>query len=330
MKVIIPVAGNATRLRPHTWTTPKALLNVAGKPMIEHVFDSLKGIEVSEYIFITGYLGEQFEKYMAEKHPNFECVFIEQKTMNGPGAAINLARDKITEPTLIVYVDTVFDADMSSIGKKDFKYDGMIWAQHREDYQRFGVMVIDEDECMTKMVEKPSEPISKLANIGVYYMHNFELFGKCLDKMMASPPTTKGEYFLTDAFQYMVDESAKIKIEPVKGWYDCGMHYTILDTNKTLLDIRGSKNDGMIENSEIIEPVFIEEGATIKNSKIGPHVSIHKDTVINNSTISNSIIDPEVIINDSKIQESVIGSKAVLESVNGKFIIGADSKVRGD
>lgn len=330
MKVIIPVAGKATRLRPHTWTTPKALLNVAGKPMIEHLFDELKNVEVSEYIFITGYLGDHFKSYMAEKHPNFKCVFYEQKTMNGPAGAIDLAKHHITEPVLIVYVDTVFKADLSMIGKEDFPYDGMIWGEEVEDYQRFGVMITDDNDMLTKIIEKPSEPISKLANIGMYYMHNYKHFLDCFNKVMSAPPQKNGEYYPVDAFQIMADEKSKIKIVKAEGWFDCGKHETLIETNQRLLDIYGSINNGIIENSEIIEPVFIESGVTIKNSKIGPHVSIHKNSLIENSTIINSIINSDVLINNSNLTESVIGEKAVIKFNKGKLLIGADAKLRGE
>ncbi|HSR14349.1 MAG TPA: nucleotidyltransferase family protein, partial [Gemmatimonadales bacterium] len=196
MQVIIPLAGKGTRLRPHTHLVPKPLLKVAGRPVMDWVMDRLEGLDVSELIFITGHLKEQVEDYALARYP-YPSRFIEQKVQDGTAGAVNLARPHVTEPVLIIFVDTVFEADLTLITRS--KADGIIWAKEVEDYQRFGVIVTRPDGTMERIVEKPSEPVSKLANIGVYYVRDHELLFEGIHHVLKSPPGKGGEYFLTDA-----------------------------------------------------------------------------------------------------------------------------------
>ena len=211
MQVIIPLAGKGTRLRPHTHLVPKPLLKVAGRPVMDWVMDTLSGLDVTELIFITGHLKEQVEEYARARYP-IPSRFIEQKVQDGTAGAVNLARQFVREPILIVFVDTVFEADLTLINRTNA--DGIIWAKEVEDYQRFGVVVTDKDGYMTKIVEKPSTPISKLANIGLYYIKDTAALWRGIDHTLASP-TNKGEYYLTDAFQHMIENGKKTV--PVKG-----------------------------------------------------------------------------------------------------------------
>ena len=190
MQVIIPLAGKGTRLRPHTHLTPKPLLKVAGRPVMDWVMDRLEGLNIEELIFITGHLKEQVEAYARSRYP-IPSRFIEQKVQDGTAGAINLARPFVHGPVLIIFVDTVFEADLTLINRVDA--DGIIWAREVEDYQRFGVVVTDKDGYMTRIVEKPSTPISKLANIGLYYIRDVESLWKGIDSTMAAPDN-KGEY----------------------------------------------------------------------------------------------------------------------------------------
>src|SRR5688500_14636506 len=167
MQVIIPLAGKGTRLRPHTHIVPKPLLKVAGRPVMDWVMDRLEGLDVTELIFITGHLKEQVEAHARARYP-LPSRFIEQKVQDGTAGAINLARPHVREPVLIIFVDTVFDADLTLVNRVDA--DGIIWTKEVDDYQRFGVVVTDPRGYMTRIVEKPSEPISRLANIGLYYI----------------------------------------------------------------------------------------------------------------------------------------------------------------
>ena len=205
MQVIIPLAGKGTRLRPHTHLVPKPLLKVAGRPVMDWVMDRLEGLDITELIFITGHLKEQVEEF-ARKRYRIPSRYIEQKVQDGTAGAINLARPYVTGPVLIIFVDTVFEADLSLVKRTDA--DGIIWAKEVEDYQRFGVVVTDAKGYMTKIVEKPSTPISKLANIGLYYIKATDSLWQGIDHVLANP-ANKGEWYLTDAFQWMIDHGKR-------------------------------------------------------------------------------------------------------------------------
>src|SRR5881396_2336270 len=235
MKVIIPLAGKGTRLRPHTYLTPKPMMKVAGKPVMSYVLDELKRLgNVEQIIYITGHLKEKVEEY-ARTETDIPSVFIEQKIQDGTAGAIALAREYVDQPVLIIFVDTIFDADLTKV--KSVDADGIIWVKEVEDYQRFGVVVSDKDGFMTKIVEKPKTPVSKRANIGLQYVANWKLMFEGIDYVMQQP-ANQGEFYLTDAFQYMVDRGAKLKVEDVEGWYDAGKIDTLLETNRIMLEKR--------------------------------------------------------------------------------------------
>jgi glucose-1-phosphate thymidylyltransferase len=325
MKVIIPLAGKGTRLRPHTHVTPKPMMRVAGKPVMSYVLDELRDLGgVDEIIYITGHLKEKVEDF-ARKSLDIPSVFIEQKVQDGTAGAIALARDYIDQPVLIIFVDTIFDADLSVINRTDA--DGIIWTKVVEDYQRFGVVVTDKDGNMTKIVEKPKTPISKAANIGLYYIRNWKLLFEGIDHVLAAPKN-QGEYFLTDAFQYMIDKGAKIKVIDVEGWYDAGKIETMLETNQTMLEKGRARKPASSDGNTIVDPVYIEDNVTLKGSTIGPNVSIGTGSVIENSKVSHSIVGTNSRIARSTISNSLVGDDTVLDGVTGEVTVGDHSEVR--
>ena len=309
IKVIIPLAGKGTRMRPHTHTKAKPLLPVAGKPVLDHVIDCLKGLDISEYIFITGHLKEQIEEHITKTY-KFKAHFIEQKVKDGPAGAVKLAEPYIDEPVLIVYVDTIFDVNLDVI--KTSKDDGIIWAQEVEDYQRFGVIVTNEHGYMKRIVEKPREPISRLANIGLYYMQNYQQMYEGIHHIYDQKLTTKGEYFTVDAFQYMVDHGAKIKIEPVKGWYDCGAPETTLASNAILLKRHHAIKSPLTE-TKIIEPVYIGEHCTVQGCTIGPNVSIADDCTLITAALRDCIVDKGSTVKNISLAGSILGEQVIVE-----------------
>jgi glucose-1-phosphate thymidylyltransferase len=325
MKVIIPLAGKGTRLRPHTHVTPKPMMRVAGKPVMSYVLDELRELgNVEEIIYITGHLKEKVEDF-ARKSLDVPSVFIEQKVQDGTAGAIALARERVDQPVLIIFVDTIFDADLSVVNRTDA--DGIIWTKEVEDYQRFGVVVTDADGNMTKIVEKPTTPISKRANIGLYYIKNWKLLFEGIDHVLASPQN-KGEYYLTDAFQYMIDKGAKIQVIDVEGWYDAGKIETMLETNETMLTKGRARRPADVNGSTIVDPVYIEDGVTLKNSTIGPNVSIGKGSVIDGSEIAHTIVGTGSKISRSKLKNSLVGDDTVLDGIVGEVTIGDNSEVR--
>ena len=325
MKVIIPLAGKGTRLRPHTHLTPKPMLKVAGKPVISYLLDDLKSLGgIAQIVYITGHLKEKVEDY-ARREYDFPAVFVEQTVQNGTATAVDLARPYVDQPVLIIFVDTIFDADLSLVHTTDA--DGIIWVKEVEDYQRFGVVLTDANGFMTKIVEKPSTPISKRANIGLYYIKNWKLLYEGISSVMTQP-SNKGEYYLTDAFQYMIDHGAKIKVVDVDGWYDAGKLDTLLDTNRAMLERGRAKRPATVPTgSKIIDPVYIEEGVTLTDAIVGPNVSIHAGAVIERSTLRDTIIGSKSQIRDCSLTGSLVGDEVVLEGVKGQVTVGDQSEV---
>lgn len=326
MKVIIPLAGKGTRLRPHTHVTPKPMLRIAGKPVMDYVMDDVKRLgDVEQVIYVTGHLKEKVEEH-ARRDIGLPAVFVEQKVQDGTAGAVALARPYVDQPVLIIFVDTIFDADLSIV--KDTDADGIIWTKEVEDYQRFGVVVTDAEGNMTRIVEKPSEPISKRANIGLYYIRNWQLLYEAIDHVLTQPKN-KGEYYLTDAFQYMIDHGAKIRVVDVAGWYDAGQVETLLDTNRVMLEKGRARRPASLDASAtIVEPVYIEDGATIRDSTVGPNVSISAGTTIEGSTIRDSIVGAQSRVTGSRLHDSIVGDAVKVEGLTGSVTVGDHSEVR--
>jgi glucose-1-phosphate thymidylyltransferase len=301
MKVIIPVAGEGKRLRPFTDVKPKPLLLVAGKPMLDHIMEKILPLEPSEVVFITGYLGHMIQDHVRKYEPatNIRCV--EQKVMNGPGAAIWLANDTFDDELLIDYGDTLFDTDLSVI--KDCQDDGIIWTYTVDDPSRFGVIVTDNDDYIVRMVEKPKEYVSNLVNIALYYVRNTRLFKEALEHVMRNAVPGK-EIYLTEAFTYMIEHGAKLKAVPCPGWFDCGTPEAMLDANETLLADNHKHNH---PQNIIIPPVNIHPSAVVNDSIIGPHVSIGPNAVVRQATLSDCIVEMNATVEDIELREAIVG-----------------------
>jgi glucose-1-phosphate thymidylyltransferase len=327
VKVVIPLAGKGTRLRPHTHTVPKPLLEVAGKAVLDYVVeDVVERLEVEQLVFITGHLKEQVEAHV-EAHYSVSSVFIEQEVQNGTAGAIKLAQPHVDGPVLIIFVDTVFDADLSVIDAHP-DVDGFIWAKEVEDYQRFGVIVTDEEGMMTRIVEKPKEPISRLANIGLYFLRDHRLLFEGIDHTLAADPYL-GEYFLTDALQYMVDNGSRIRVLEVEGWYDCGKPETLLATNLHLLETGRALRPSDTGDSTVSGPVRIESGVELSGSVIGPNVSLGRGSRIHGSRLSNCIVGEGAVIEDCELSESLIGSNVQIRGLRGTVLLGDHSAAFG-
>lgn len=329
MKVIIPLAGKGTRLRPHTHITPKPMLKVAGKPVMAYILDDLKALgTVSQIIYITGHLKEKVEAYVRAEY-DFPSVFVEQKVQDGTAGAVKLAQKYVNEPVLIIFVDTIFDTDLRVVNSTEA--DGIIWTKEVEDYQRFGVVVTDADGNMTKIVEKPKTPISKRANIGLYYVRNWKLMYEGIDHVL-SQPKNQGEYFLTDAFQYMIEKGARIKVIDVAGWYDAGKLDTLLETNRVMIE-RKRRHRGFAQigaDVRVTEPVDIAEGAKVSDSAIGPNVSIGAGCVIAGSTLRDTIVGDGATIRSSTLKNSLIGEATIIDGFEGELTVADHSEVRGN
>src|SRR6266550_3583337 len=294
MKVIMPMAGKGTRLLPLTKRVPKPLVNVAGRPVMDYVMDALERAgQLEELIIITGHLKEKVEAYV-RKNYKITARFIQQKVLEGTAGAVNLARPYVDGPVIVIFVDTLFDADLSIV--KNTTADGIIWTKEVEDYQRFGVVVTDKQGHMTKIVEKPNTPISKRANIGLQYVKDWRTLFDGIEHVLKNVPGKGGEFYLTDAFQYMVDKGKKLFVSEVGGWYD-----------------RGKRPAKVSSDVKIKEPVYIEDGVTLKDATIGPNVAVEAGSSIEGSTVANSILGKGVQVKNAKVAGSVIGDKQVIE-----------------
>ena len=327
MKVIIPLAGKGTRLRPHTHLVPKPMLKIAGKPVMAYILEDLERLGgVEQVVYVTGHLKEKVEAY-AKSQFSLPAVFVEQVVQDGTAGAVKLAQPYVDQDVLIIFVDTIFETDLSVIKTTDA--DGIIWVKEVEDYQRFGVVVTDKDGNMTKIVEKPSTPISKRANIGLYYVKNWKLLYEGIDHVLTQPKN-KGEYYLTDAFQYMIDKGAKLKVVDVEGWYDAGKLDTLLETNKIVLEKGAARRPKQVEASVTIhDPVYVEDGVTLSNATIGPNVTLGKGSTVESSTLTDTIVGSKCTIKRSTLHNSLIGDDVVIEGMRGELTVSDHSEIRG-
>ncbi len=322
MKAIIPAAGIGSRLRPHTHTAPKALLHVAGKPILGHIIDELLAHNIRELVLIVGFLGEMIVDYVNTNYPNVKASFVEQKDLNGLGWAIYLSREYIEkEPILIILGDTIFDADLEHVLKGDYDSLG---TKVVDDPRRFGIAETDGD-LITKLIEKPDNPISNRALVGIYYIKSTQLFRECLTDLIAKNIKTRDEFQLTDALTLMIGRGCKMKTFNVDGWYDCGKKETLLETNRFLLSqIKTSKQ---FSDAIIIPPVYVADSAKIKNSVIGPYVSVAESAVVENSVIRDSIISTGADVKDCLLEASLIGNHSSVTGTYNRLNLGDSSEI---
>ncbi len=330
MKVILPVAGKGTRLRPHTHTKAKSLVHVAGKTVLEHIINRLESLKVEEYLFITDENGQQIEDFMARKFPALKCRYFVQQQRLGPAHAVALAAPAIDagDDLLVVFNDTIFVTDLSQIPQLCAQADGLIYSKEVEDYQRFGVNVIKEDRIVD-MVEKPDTPVSRLAQVGLYYLKNGQEFMDAIERTIKAGETVKGEYYLPAVFMRMISEGMILRAPEIDAWLDCGKPETLLETNRYLLQGRHHVH-GEVENSVLIEPVHIEQGAVVRNSIIGPNVSVAAGSCIDESVIRNSIINANNRVKSLVLEESLLGDSVSLLGSPRRMNIGDHSIIEMD
>ncbi len=327
MRVVIPLAGFGTRLRPLTYTKPKPLINVAGKPVLGHLLDKLVGLDVSEYIFIVGHLGDQVEDYVSSEY-KLPARFIEQKEMLGQAHAIWLARDYLDDgPAFILFVDTLFEANLEAIKTTDA--DALIFVKEVEDPRPFGVVTLDDHGYITGFVEKPKSMDNRLAVIGLYYFKNARPLLTSIQELMDRKIMTKGEYFLADAMNLMVQSGCKFRIQEVSTWLDCGRPDTVLETNQYLLE-HGHDNSAQFrryDSAIIIPPVNIHPTAEIRGSVIGPYVTIAANCTISGCLIRNTIVDEGAACKDTLLEQSLIGRDARVEGRYRSLNVGDSSSI---
>lgn len=325
MNVIIPLAGFGTRLRPHTYTKPKPMINVAGKPVLGHILDKLDGLDIDEMVFIVGYLGDQIKSYVDENY-DFKAHYVEQKELLGQAHAIYLAKELVKGPTIIIFVDTLFDADLGKLYREES--DGVIYVKEVEDPRRFGVTLVNEEGHITRLIEKPDSMEDNLAVIGLYYVKDIQQLMSAIESLLDQNIQTKGEFYLADALQLMIENGAVIRPETINVWLDCGKPETVLETNRYLLKNNMDNSEDVASvNSIIIPPVHIHPSAKIRNSIIGPYVTIAAKCEIEGSIIRDTIVDEETYLRNAMLDQSLIGRKVDFEGRSRQLNLGDSAYV---
>jgi glucose-1-phosphate thymidylyltransferase len=324
MRAVIPVAGVGTRLRPHTYSLPKVLLNVGGKPILAHILDSLIEQNITKATIITGYMGKLVEEYVSKRYSDIQFDFVLQEERLGLGHAIWTGKDTYNNDELMIILgDTIFDVDLKLAINNSANAIGI---KEVEDPKRFGVVVKDINGRIIKLIEKPEDKISNLAIVGIYHIKDTELLVNSLDKLIEQDIKTRGEYQLTDALQIMLDNGAMFNTFPVEGWYDCGKPETLLSTNRFLLDQKPYYPE--LKDTIVIPPVYISDNAKVESSVIGPYTSIADGAIVKDSIIKNSIISFGAKVISSLLEESIIGNDADVKGHFNRLNVGDSSQIQ--
>lgn len=322
MRAIIPVAGVGSRLRPHTYAIPKVLLNVAGKPIICHIIDKIIGEGINEATIIIGHMGDMIREHLTKTYPKFKFDFVEQEERHGLGHAIYLAKHTIgNDPILIILGDTIFDVDLGPVLKSPTSSLGV---KSVDNPRRFGVAETNNG-VITKLIEKPENPTTNLAVVGLYFIKNPKLLVSALDELVNKDIRTKGEYQLTDALQIMIDRGEKITTFMVDGWFDCGKPETLLLTNRALLEKRSTSRPmpGVVVN----EPVYIASTAKLSNCVVGPYTTVGDNAIVSDSVIRNSIISEDAQVHKALLDNSIVGNGSIVKGSYKRINVGGSSEI---
>jgi len=329
VKAIIPVAGAGTKLRPLTYTQPKALIPIAGKTILGVIVDQLADAGVTDFVFVIGYLGEKIQRYIERKYSHLNPTFVSQNDRRGTGHAIWLTRDAVgDDEVMIVLGDTVCDYDVKEVISSGISQIGV---RKVDDPRSFGVAELNDKDFVTRMVEKPLIPKSNMAMVGIYYIKETNAMFAALDKHLNNTADENGEYHFTSALQHMLEDGIKLHAFRVNNWFDCGKKETLLSTNAILLkqmeDREGVKKELSFHNTVIIHPVNIAEGCEIRNAIIGPNVTIGEHTKIESSIVKDSIIGSYAELHQVVLNSSIIGSDAYVRGLSQSLNIGDNTEI---
>lgn len=328
MKVVLPMAGFGTRLRPLTWSKPKPLVPVAGKPVLGHVLDMFVRLpDLEEVIFIVGFLGERVQEYVERAYPALKARYVEQKELLGQSQALWLAREYLQGPVLVSFVDTLIDADFQKLLKN--QKDAIAYVKRAEDPRRFGVVELGADGMVKRLVEKPEDRTNNLVVVGCYFLPSGADLIAAVQTQMERGIRLGEEYYLADALNLMLASGLRMRTKEVTSWEDCGKPETLLHANRYLLEHgRENSDQARREGVVIVPPVFIDPEAEVTHSVIGPYVSIAAGCRVDSSVIRNSIVDEKAEIERMVISESLVGCLARLVGRHGSFLVGDSSEVR--
>lgn len=333
LKIIILMAGFGTRMRPHTWSRPKALISAAGSTILGHMLQMVRSIPNAknvELVYVVGYLGDSVRRYMQTEHPDVIAHFVEQRELLGQSHALAQARQYMHGPLIVILGDAIFETDFAPIHAEDV--DAIAWVKPVEDPRRFGVAAVDTDGLVTGLIEKPSELENNLAVVGMYYFKRGEDLMAAIDEQMQKGITLKKEFYLADAIDIMLKKGLRMRTQIVDEWLDAGLPETVLETNRKLLD-KGRDNSaeaGKRAGVTIKPPVHIHPSAVVENSTIGPYVSIGRESLVRNSTLEDTILESHVTVENSTLHSSLLGERSRISGVRGSINIGDDSQVSGE
>lgn len=322
MRAIIPVAGVGRRLRPHTHTQPKALMHVAGRPILGHILDELVAVGIDEVVLIVGHLGEKIEEFVRSRY-RFKVHFVEQSEPLGNGHAIYVARQYLDgDGALIIMGDTIIKADLPRVLALN---ESAIGTHEVSDPRRFGVVEVI-DGRVRRLVEKPEVPVSNQAIVGVYLIRHPALLGECLERMVREQRVVRGEYWLADALQMMVEAGERMQTFQINGWYDCGTPEALLEANRELLTSERPMPDGLL-GSVVLSPSYVDPSAQIEGSVIGPFTSIAEGARVTNSVVRDSIVNAGAALEGVLLEHSIIGERATVSGRASRINLGDSSEI---
>jgi glucose-1-phosphate thymidylyltransferase len=306
VRAIIPVAGLGTRLRPHTLTRPKSLLHVAGKPILAHILDELVAAGIRQVVLVIGHMGEQVVDWV-RTHYDLEAAFVEQTEPLGNGHAVYVAREHLADgPVLILFGDPIVRAHLPDLLARP---ESTAAVKTVDDPRRFGVAEVDGRGVVRRLVEKPEVPTSHLALIGLYLIRDARLLGESLERMVRERRQARGEFWLVDALQLMLDAGEGMRTFPITHWYDCGTVEALLQANRELLDLDAPPVP-VLPDAVVIPPAYISPQARITRAVVGPYVSVGEGAAISGSVVRDTIVHPGATIEDALVAGSVIGEGA--------------------
>lgn len=324
MKAIVPAAGLGVRLRPHTYTQPKALLYVAGKPILAHILDELTAVGVGEVVLVVGHLGDRIEAWARQHYGRLRLHFVVQGEPRGNGHAVYVAREHLDgKQALIVFGDTIIKGDLAGLVRSQTSMAGVTEVA---DPRRLGVVELDAAGNVRRLVEKPEHPPSNLAVIGGYFIRNTQVLRSALERMVAENRQMKGEFWLADALQLMINAGETMGTFRVQHWYDCGTIDALLQANRELLQLNPPPPTQRA-GSTIVAPSFVHPGAVLERATVGPHASVAEGARITNSTVRDSIIGTGTTVEDCVLENSVVGEGAAIRGVKGSVNVGDSTTV---
>jgi glucose-1-phosphate thymidylyltransferase len=335
MKVIILLGGYGSRMRPHTWSRPKPLLNVAGHTVLGHILDLMEELTTGQVIFVVGYKGEQIKEWVRENYPHLDSHFVIQEEALGQAHAVWLCRDYLQddEDVVMAYGDGIIEADYGELKKKGLETgaDAVFAVQRVEDPSSFGVVAVDAGGFVTQFIEKPETNEHDLAVVGIFWFRRDRELFAAVNRVMEEDRQTLGEHFMADAYEIMLAEGARITTVEIRYWTDAGQPQNILETNAHLLATGYNTQDAIersyAEDFMVVPPVYIHPSARIENSVIGPYASIEADVVVRGSIVRNSIVDRAAVLDNAILDGSLIGEEAEVTGRPLQLFVGDNARV---